>query len=287
MLVYAKKILIYVKTHPLTTIIIFILASPVTALVYQVVGDVHDGRWSSGLAIYLHSEPLQSQNGIYVFYASPRVPSYSRLIIPVEVTAFNDSKKGVKKVALSLRYPLGSDRQKLPESWLTNSGTMSSNDTSHDLNASDKYVYSNYRVISMPPMDRINFSEGGFAVPTSRDVPAFHTQGLGFDIKVSISSEENAATEVDLRYRGVVAEDGKDVAEWLKKDYGVYIAQELRAREGFWGYLWGWMIFKKVTVFGMFPSFISLEDGKFFVPTKKPDDYKRYRFSPYFKEFIF
>ncbi|MEB0227281.1 hypothetical protein [Pseudomonas sp. 10S4] len=282
-----SKIFAYIKAHPIAAVVV--LAMPATPFVYQVVGDLSDGKWSGEATLYLHSEPLESNSPVYMFYASPTASESERIIVPVEVSVLNDSRKAAKSVNLSLRYVKATDRDKLPESAQTYSGSLGAADIMHDTNSSDSYVYSNYRIALMPPADKISFTDGAFAVPNylRKDMPVYMSLGSGLDVKASLSSEMQSKHEWDIRYRGVVAKDNKGVGDWIKRDYGEYIAIELREKEGFWRYLWGWATATKVTVFSFSPKFRTDESHKIYVPIKNPEEYKGYRFSPYAKELIF
>ncbi|MGV8864922.1 MAG: hypothetical protein ACOH2T_27685 [Pseudomonas sp.] len=281
------KILAYIKAHPIAAVVV--LAMPATPFIYQVAGDLSDGKWSGEATLYLHSEPLESDSPVYMFYASPTVSESERIIVPVEVSVLNNSRKAAKSVNLSLKYVKATDRDKLPESAQTHSGSLGAADIMHDTNSNDSYVYSNYRIALMPPADKISFTDGAFAVPSylGKDTPVYMSPGSGLDVNASLSSETQSKHEWDIRYRGVVAKDNKGVGDWIKRDYGEYIAIELREKEGFWRYLWGWATATKVTVFSFSPKFRTDESHKIYVPLKNPEEYKGYRFSPYAKELIF
>ncbi|BBP56309.1 hypothetical protein PHLH3_59350 [Pseudomonas sp. St386] len=282
-----ERFFAYVKAHKIATVVV--LAMPATPFIYQVAGDLSDGKWSGETTLYLHSEPLESDSPVYMFYASPRISESERIIVPVEVSVFNDSRKAAKSVNLSLKYDKATDRDKLPESAQTHSGSLVEADISHGTNIKDNYAYSNYRIALMPPADKISFMDGAFAIPNylGKDMPVHRSPGSGLDVKISLSSETQSKGEWDIRYRGVIATDNKGIEDWIKQDYGDYIATELRQKEGFWRYLWRWVTATKVTVFSFSPKYRYHESQKIYVPRKDPEEYKGYRFSPYAKELIF
>lgn len=159
----------YAKSHWITTLVTVVLGAGATSFIYQVGGDILEGRWSSkGVTLYLHSVPLQRGEPIYFFYGSPDLANGERIIVPVELAAQNESDKVVKRVALSLRYPKSSDRQMISDDIFISTGSISSKDVTVDVNVSDEFVYANHRISYMPPKDHINFVDGAFSVSVTR-----------------------------------------------------------------------------------------------------------------------
>ena len=265
---------------------ILVVAS-MTPFLYQVIGDLVEGKWSGGTEIYVHSERLPDNGPVYIFYTSPIVSELTRIIVPVEIKVVNDSKKAAKDVTLSIRYPKSSSRNELSEIAQTFSGSLSAKDVSVETNTDEKFAWANHKIKMMPPEDKINFVDGAFAVPVGNDTPSYKTTGLGLDVKVSLSSETDPAHGVELRYRGIVADSNKVIGSWLAEDYGQYVALDLRQRDGFWKYFWGWVTSEKITVFGFSTEYRLTENNAFIVPVRNPDEYKKYKFSPYVREFLF
>lgn len=287
MVVQLKQVIAAIKRHPVLTTVIFVLGSPVTAFSYAFIADLVDGRWTGGTEIYIHSEPLTGAEPVYLFYTSPRIPETFKIAVPVEVNVVNDSRKAAKNVTLSLRYPAASFLGAQYDDNTSFSGPHSAKDVWHDRNINAKYSYSNHRIILMTPKDNLDFVEGAYALPLGLDTPRFRTTGLGFDVQVSLSSETESARTKELRFRGVVADDNKGIATWLAQDYGRYVAMDLRNKDGLLQYLWGWITQRKITVYSFFTHYQLNVDGKLYVPMRNPEEYKKYKFSPYVKEFIF
>lgn len=278
----------YAKSHWITTLVTVVLGAGATPLIYQVGGDYLEGRWSSkGVTLYLHSVPLQRGEPVYFFYASPSLANGERLIVPVELAVQNESEKVVKRVALSLRYPKSSDRQEIPNDIFRSTGSISAKDVTLDVNASDEFVYANHRISYMPPKDHINFVDGAFSVSVARAGRSYLSFPSGLDVKASMSSESSASEDWELRYRAVSAENTNQLRDWVKFDYGQKLARELRESEGFLRYLWGWVVSKKVSVFGFYPSYSYEPKMKVYVPENNPKEYKVFRFSPYSRDLIF
>ncbi|UXH38778.1 hypothetical protein [Pseudomonas promysalinigenes] len=265
-----------------------VLGAGATSFIYQVGGDILDGRWSSkGVALYLHSVPLQRGEPVYFFYGSPSLANGERLIVPVELTAQNESEKVAKRVALSLRYPKSSGRHMIPDNIFRSTGSINSEDVTLDVNASDEFVYANHRISYMPPKDHVNIVDGAFSVSVARAGWSYLSLPSGLDIKASMSSESSASEDWELRYRAVSAENINQLRDWINFDYGQRLAREFREREGFLKYLWGWALSKKVSVFGFNPNYSYDPAEKVYFPKDNPKQYKLFRFSPYSRDLIF
>jgi len=278
----------YIRGHKVTTAVFVFLGASATSLIYQVGGDVVDGRWSAGgVSLYLHSAPLQRGEPIYLFYASPSLVNGERLIVPVELNVGNDSDKVADKVVLSIKFPKGSGRDLIPNDIQRYSGPISPKEVTLDVNSDHEFVYANHRVSYMPPRDHINFVDGAFSVPVARAGRSYLSFPSGMDIKASLSSVTRGSEEWELRYRAVSAENTNQLRDWVKFDYGQRLAREVREREGFLKYLWGWALSKKVTVFGFYPDYQYDPEKKVYFPSNNPKEYKMFRFSPYSRELIF
>lgn len=278
----------YAKSHWITTLVTVVLGAGATSFIYQVGGDILEGRWSSkGVTLYLHSVPLQRGEPIYFFYGSPDLANGERIIVPVELAAQNESDKVVKRVALSLRYPKSSDRQMISDDIFISTGSISSKDVTVDVNVSDEFVYANHRISYMPPKDHINFVDGAFSVSVTRAGRSYLSLPSGLDVKASMSSESSASEDWELRYRAVLAENTDQLLDWVKFDYGQKLAREFREREGFLKYFWGWALSKKVSVFGFYPNYSYDPVKKVYFPESNPKEYKVFRFSPYSRDLIF
>lgn len=283
-----KRLFFYVKGHRVTALVILCLGAPASPFLYQLGSDFVGGRWSGGgVDLYLHSERLWRNEPVYFFYTSPDISNDERVVVPVELSVHNDSDKAANKVTLSIKYPKSSDRHRLPETAQRHSGSVSDKELTHDVNSSEKFAYSNYRLSFMPPRDSVSLVDGAFAVPVDKAGGSFVSLPLGLDVKASLSSETSASQEWELRYRAVLAQNSGQLRKWVEYDYGQRLARELREREGFWKYTWGWLSRKKVTVFGFYPQFNYVPGLKFYIPSQDPDEYKRFRFSPYSYELFF
>lgn len=282
------SLFLYVETHWITTLATLVLGAGATSFIYQVGGDVVEGRWSSsGVSLYIHSVPIERGEPIYIFYASPDLAAGDRLIVPVELAVNNDSEKAAKRVVLSLRYPKGSDRQLIPEEVQAVTGSASPKDVTFDVNANDEFVYVNHRMSYMPPKDHMNFSDGAFSVRVDRAGMSYLSFPAGLDIKASLSSEASASEDWDLRYRAVLAKNISQLQEWVRFDYGQRIARELREREGFVKYFWGWLLSKKVYVYGLYPRFRYDGESRTYFPGGGKNEYKVFRFIPYSRDLLF
>ncbi|MBA6060182.1 hypothetical protein [Pseudomonas juntendi] len=277
-----------VKGHRITTAVVVFLGASATSLIYQVGGDIVDGRWSTdGVSLYLHSAPLRRGEPIYLFYASPSLVNGERLIVPVELNVGNDSDKVADKVLLTIKFPKGSGRDLIPNDIQRYSGPVSPKEVTLEVNANNEFVYANHRVSYMPPKDHINFIDGAFSVPVARAGRSYLSFPSGLDIKASLSSVTSSSKEWELRYRAVSAENTTQLRDWVKFDYGQRLAREFREREGFFKYVWGWALSKKVTVFGFYPDYQYDPKMKVYFPSNDPKEYKMFRFSPYSRELLF
>lgn len=254
---------------------------------YTVVGDVLDGKWSGETTLYIHSVPLRKDEPVYIFYTTPRLPEAARVMVPVEIALFNDSRKAAKNVVLTLKYDKATDRDKLAGVPHTYEGSLGPKELLSDVNSSVDYTYANHRMASMHPGDHVNVVDGAFALPNHTDTPTYKAPGMGLDVRASLSTDTQSSQEWDIRYRGIVASKNADILEWIRQDYGLYVAADLRRKEGFWGYLWGWALSKKIDIFSFSVKFGRDDSDRFVIPKAAPDEYKLYKFEPYVKEFIF
>lgn len=277
-----------IKNHKVISGLILFLGAGATSLAYQIAGDIVDGRWSAGgVKLYLHSAPLQRGQPIYLFYASPSLASGERLIVPVELNVGNDSDKVSEKVVLSIRFPKGAERNLIPNDIQRYNGPISPKEVTLEVNSDSEFVYANHRASYMPPRDHINFIDGAFSVPVARAGQSYLSFPSGMDIKATLSSVTSASEDWELRYRAVSAENTNQLRDWVRFDYGQRLAREFREREGFVKYLWGWMLSKKVTVFGFYPDYSYDPDERVYFPSSDPKEYKMFRFSPYSRDLIF
>ncbi|MCO7524845.1 hypothetical protein NJH54_10000 [Pseudomonas asiatica] len=278
----------YIKSHKVTATIVLFLGAGATSLIYQVGGDIIEGRWSTGgVNLYLHSAPLQRGEPIYLFYASPSLANGERLIVPVELNVGNDSDKVSNKVVLSIRFPKAAGRDLIPNDIQRYNGSISPKEVTLEVNADKEFVYANHRVSYMPPKDHINFIDGAFSVPVARAGRSYLSFPSGMDVKATLSSVTSASEDWELRYRAVSAGNTNQLRDWVKFDYGQRLAREFREREGFVKYLWGWALSKKVTVFGFYPDYSYDPEKRVYFPSNDPKEYKMFRFSPYSRDLIF
>jgi len=275
----------YIKSHPVAILILFL--APLVPHAYTVVGDFLGGKWSGETTLYIHSVPLRKGEPVYVFYTTPRLPEAAKIMVPVEIVLFNDSRKAAKNAVLTLKYDKATDRQKLAAIPHTYEGSLGPRELLSDVNSNYDFTYANHRMASMHPGDQVNVVDGAFALPNHTDTPSYKAPGMGLDVRASLSTDTQSSQGWDIRYRGVVASSNAQILEWVRQDYGLYVAADLRRKDGFWGYLWGWALSKKIDIFSFSVKFGRDDSERFFIPKAAPDEYKLYKFEPYVKEFIF
>jgi hypothetical protein len=259
------------------------MALGLVALIYNITIDNVEGKWGGPANLYLHSEPLDQNSPTYLFYAVPKGSRNARFLVPIQLSVLNDSRRPAQNATLSIRYDKRSDRSVISSEFIRSMGGRKSSDISHEFNAAGRYDHSIFRAAFLPPGEKASFVDGAFTSPIDfgDKFPILFSTGTGLDLRASIYSENNKTRDWDIRYRGIEVDNGNGIEWWVKNWYGKHVAIETRRTVGFWQYLYGLLVSKKITVYGFAPDFRSLNGGSIYLPGKSPDSYTGFKFSPY------
>lgn len=289
---YFRLLFDWIKSHYIRSaglIVVFSFLIHTGENIYPFIMDHAEGKWGGEIVLGLQNEAFSKNSPTYIFFSIPSNANEARLLIPINLSVRNDSKKADSNVSLSIAYNKANNRAAISEEFIKHAADRPASDVSHELHSSDLYDYSDYRVKFLSAGDSVAFSEGAFtsSVPLDNKMLPLFTTGTGVNIKVSTYSQNDIKREWNIHYKGIRIDSDKGVEAWLRNWYGKQIAIEIREDSGFWNYLYGLLSSKDIVIYWFLPDYNFLQQQNLYIPKNSPREYKGFKFDPYVWSLLF
>ncbi|MBV1788350.1 hypothetical protein KQ940_09805 [Marinobacterium sp. D7] len=223
------------------------------------------------------------------FFSTPNSERNSRYMVPVQLTIFNEFNNFEENASLSLKYSKVNGRSILDEKYIKYTGIRSKHEVKHELNISDKFDYSLYKVDYLTKNGDLRITDGAFTsrIDYGDKFPVFFELGQGLDVEATVYSKRDIERKWSLKYRAVNVRSSDDLEWWVKDYYGKSIALDLRQELSFFRYLRGIIFGSKITIYGFEPKLIQVPENNLYIPKEDLSRYKIFRFDPYIARLLF
>lgn len=281
------------KQRTVIALIAGIVAAVFTVLQYQHQNlvDEREGKLTGQLILSAGTNgPVLNQNApTYYFFSMPPDKQDARFAIPVHLKLTNTSNARDGQVHLVLTYERKYFRDRLPDELIRPSAARPADEQHFEKSSNGDYDYAKYRLTFLSPHDSQSFDEGAFAtyIPHDPQAPTLFSSGVGLDVTARTYSERDIPRDWEIRYRGLMVQNEKDLLYIMMHWYTEEIAVAIRRKSGFWGYIPKLIFQDDVIMYGYTPDFQPIPHLNLFVPTSMPDKGYALRIKPYGLKLLF